>query len=99
MTGWGTWSTGNCARNWNLTIWVSGINRNQRVSGEWDAHNFWGIWDTNVSFDLGHTNRRCDRQQKKRTCRILDFKNLPDHRVKLKEQQKSDKYLDTTRYL
>ena len=29
-----------------------------------------------------------------RTCRIVDFAVLADHRVKLKESKKKDKYLD-----
>ena len=36
---------------------------------------------------------------KKRTCRILDFATLADHRVKLKESVKKDKYQDLARGL
>ena len=35
----------------------------------------------------------------KRTCRILDFAVPADHRVKLKESEKRDKYLDLARKL
>ena len=38
-------------------------------------------------------------QQRKRTCRILDFAVPVDHRVKLKECEKRDKYLDIAREL
>ena len=46
------------------------------------------------------TTRPCDSQKtKKRTCRIVDFDILADHRVKLKESEKRDKYLDLVREL
>ena len=32
-----------------------------------------------------------------RTCRIVDFAVSADHRVKLKENEKKDKYLDLAR--
>ena len=37
-----------------------------------------------------------NQQQKKRTCRIVDFADPADHRVKLKEIEKRDKYLNLT---
>ena len=40
-----------------------------------------------------------DSQQKKRTCWIVDFAILADYRVKLKESEKRDKYLDLAREL
>ena len=33
----------------------------------------------------------------KRTCKIVDFAVLADHRVKLKEGEKTNKYLDRAR--
>ena len=38
-------------------------------------------------------------QQIKITCRIVDFAVLADHRVKLKEIEKKDKYMDLAREL
>ena len=38
-------------------------------------------------------------QQKKRTCKIVDFTVLADHRKKLKESEKKDKYIDLARQL
>ena len=38
-------------------------------------------------------------QQKKRICKILDFAVPADHRIKLKECEKKDKYLDLAREL
>ena len=35
----------------------------------------------------------------KRTCKTVDFAVPPDHRVKLKESEKEDKYLDLAREL
>ena len=37
--------------------------------------------------------------KKKRTCRIVDHADLADHRLKLKEIEKKDKYLDLAREL
>ena len=39
------------------------------------------------------------QQKKKRTCRIGDFAVLVDHKVKLKEWEKRDKYLNLVREL
>ena len=36
---------------------------------------------------------------KKRTCKIVDFAVPADHRIKLKESEKKDKYLDLAREL
>ena len=37
--------------------------------------------------------------KKKRTCKIVDFAVSADHRIKLKESEKRDKYLDLAREL
>ena len=37
--------------------------------------------------------------QKKKTCKIVDFAVLAEHRIKLKECEKKDKYLDFAREL
>ena len=58
-----------------------------------------GFWDTNGSPNLGQTTRPCNNKQQKRTCRTVDFAVLVDHRVKLKESKKKDKYLDFARKL
>ena len=39
------------------------------------------------------------RKKKKRTCRKVDFAVSADHKVKLKESEKRDKYLDLAREL
>ena len=38
--------------------------------------------------------RSYNNQQKKRTCKIVDLAFPADHRVKLKENESEDKYLD-----
>ena len=65
--------------------------------GEWDAQEF---WDTNGSPNFGQTikpynnPKKKKKKKKKITCRIVDFAVPADHRVKLKESEKKDKYLD-----
>ena len=66
---------------------------------KWDAQTSLGFWETNESSNLSQITRPSDSQQNKRTCRIVDFAVLADHRVKLKESEKRDKYLDLARKL
>ena len=47
---------------------------------------------TNGSSNLGQMTS--DSQQIRRTCRIVDFDVPADHKIKLKENEKKDKYLD-----
>ena len=62
---------------------------------EWDAITSLGFWDTNGSPNRGQTTRPSDSQQKKR-----NFLNgTADHRIKLKESEKKNKYLDLAREL
>ena len=54
-----------------------------------------GLWRTNGSPNIGQkTILNNNQQQKKRTCKIVDFAIPADHRIKLKECEKKDKYLD-----
>ena len=55
------------------------------------------VWKTWKVPNLGHKIRPYDNQQKKRICKIVDF--AADHRIKLKECEKKDKYLDLAREL
>ena len=48
---------------------------------------------------LGQKTRPNNNQQKKRACKIVDFAVPADHRIKLKECEKKDKYLDLAREL
>ena len=51
-------------------------------------------------FTLNNNNNNNNNyQQKKRTCKIVDFAVPADHRIKLKECQKKDMYLDLAREL
>ena len=65
-----------------------------------------GFWHTNRSHNLGQTIRphnnlkkKKKKKKRKRTCKIVDFSVPADHRVKLKEGEKKDKYLDLAREL
>ena len=53
---------------------------------------------TNGSPNLGQTIRPYNNQQKS-TWRIVDFTVPADHRIKLKERDKKDKYIDLAREL
>ena len=55
-----------------------------------------GLWYTNESHNLGQKTRSNNnkQQKKKKICKIVDFADLADHRIKLKESEKRDKYLD-----
>ena len=48
----------------------------------------------NVSLNLDQKTIHYINQQKKRTCKIVGFIVLAAHRIKLKESEKKDKYLD-----
>ena len=60
------------------------------------------LWDFNIQTDHLISARRPDLiiiNKKKRTCKIVDFAIPADHRIKLKECEKKDKYLDLAREL
>ena len=73
-----------------------------RISpGEFDAQTPQEFWYTNRLPNLGQTTKLCNNLQKKkkkekekRTSRILIFAVPADHRLKLKENEKKDTYLD-----
>ena len=66
--------------------------------GEWNAQPLLGFWDTNRLSNLGQTTRPSNNQQKK-SCRIVDFVVPANHRVKLTESEKKEKYVDFTKEL
>ena len=61
------------------------------------------LWVFDIQTDLLISTRRPNliviNNRKKRTCKIVDFAVLADHRIKLKEKEKKDKYLDLAREL
>ena len=68
----------------------------------WHTQTPMGLWQTNGSPNLIQKTRLYGNQQqqkKKKTCRIVDFAVPADHRIKLKECEKKEKYLDLTREL
>ena len=63
-----------------------------------DTHKL--LWDFDLHTDHLISARRPDNnKQNKRTCKIVDFAVPADHRIKLKEWEKRDKYLDLAREL
>ena len=66
--------------------------------GEWHTLTPLGFWHPNGSLNLDQMTRPYyNQQKKKRTCKIVDFPVLTDHRVKLKESKKKYKFFDLTR--
>ena len=57
-----------------------------------DTHKLLWDFDKHRSPNLGQKTRPYNNQQKKRICKIVDFAVSDDHRVKLKECKKKDKY-------
>ena len=92
--------------NWGL-CWKLKFNhkylQNPASVLENETHKF--LWDFEKQTDHLISARRPDliiiskKKKKKRTCRIVDFAVPADHRVKLKESEKKDKYLDLPREL
>ena len=60
-----------------------------------------GLWHTHGSPNLGQKTKPNNNQQKKkkRTSKIVDFAVPADHRIKLKECEKKNKYIDLAREL
>ena len=60
------------------------------------------LWDFDILTDHQISARRPDLiiiNKKKRTCKIVDFAVPADNRIKLKELEEKDKYLDLAREL
>ena len=61
-----------------------------------NTHKF--LWDFDIHTDHQISARRPDQiiinKKKERNCKIVDFAAPADHRIKLKESEKKDKYLD-----
>ena len=65
-----------------------------------DTHKL--LWDFDIHTDHLISARKLDFiviNKKERTCKIVDFAVPADHRIKLKECKKKDKYLDLAREL
>ena len=56
-----------------------------------------GHWHTDGLPNLGQKTRPNNNQQKKRICKIFDFAVTDYDRIKLKESEKKDKYLNLAR--
>ena len=86
-----------CTRNFNLTIRSNGICTTQQLSWRMTQKL---LYDFDIQTDHLISARRPDLiiiNKKKRTRKIVDFAVPADHRIKLKESEKEDKYLDLAR--
>ena len=76
------------------------MNKPASVLGN-DTHKL--LWDVDIHTDHLISTRRPDliiiNNNKKRICKIVDFAVPADHRIKLKECEKKDKYIDLVREL
>ena len=67
---------------------------------KWHTQTPMGLWHTHGSPNLDQKTRPYNNHQEKmRTCKIVDFAVPADHRIKPKECEKKDKYLDLARDL
>ena len=68
---------------------------------EWHSQTPMGLWHTNGSPNIGQKTRPSNNQpqKKKKIRKIVDFVVTADHRIKLKECEKRDKYHDLAREL
>ena len=61
------------------------------------------LWDFDIYTDhlisARRPNLKIINKKKKRICKIVDYAVLADHRIKLKDCEKKDKYLDIAREL
>ena len=101
MTGSARRSTGKCARNWNLTTLTNCICTTQHQSLKM-THKL--QWDFEIQTDPLISARRPDliiinKKKKKIICKIVNFAIPADHRIKLKDFEKKDNYLDLARVL
>ena len=76
--------------------------RNPEAVLENDTHKL--LWDFDIQTDPLISARRPDliiinKKKKKKICKIVDFAVPADHRIKLKECEKRDKYLNLAREL
>ena len=71
---------------------------------KWQSQTPVGLWYTNGSPNLGpktrfYNNQPKKKKKRKKICKIVDFVVPAGHRIKLKECEKRDKYLDLAREL
>ena len=80
---------------------ANGICTTQYYPRKWHAQTPVGLWYTNGSPNLGQKTKPNNNQQKKKKENLqnFDFAVAEDHRIKLKEREKRDKYLDLAREL
>ena len=62
-----------------------------------DTHKL--LWDYDIQTDHLISARRPNKKKKQKICKVVDFAVPADHRIKLKECEKRDKYHDLAREL
>ena len=96
MTVWARGSTWKCAINLNLTSLTNSICTNL----DNDTHKL--LLNFDIHSDHLISARRSDFKilnKTRKICQIVNFAVTPDHRIKLKECEKRDNYLDFARKL
>ena len=64
-----------------------------------DTHKLLWVFDIQTDHLISARRTPNSNQQKKRTCKIVDFAVPADHRIKLKDREKKGEYLDIAREL
>ena len=101
MTGWGKvihWELCKKFRFGHMNKWYM-----HNPASVLENYTYKLLWDFDIQTDQLISARRPDfiiiNKKKNRICKIVDFAVLADHRIKLKESKKKDKYQDLAREL
>ena len=89
--------TGNCGRNWSLTIRTIGIRRRRILSWRMRRTNSSGVDIQTDHLILARQPGLIKIHKEDKTCRVVDFAVPVGHRVKVKESEKKNNYLDLAR--
>ena len=74
-------------------------NNTHKLLWDFDIHTDHRISATRPDLIIINKKKKKKKEKKRKTCKIVDFAVLADHRIKLKECEKKDKYLDLDREL
>ena len=77
---WARWSTGNCARNWNLTIRTNALSTTQNPSWRMRCKKSSGIFEMQTDYPISARrpdhiiiNNKKRERELERNCRMVDF--------------------------
>ena len=87
--------------SWRLEETCCHSNSSEKPSAKADAKNSKGVNNNNNNNNKTrpYNNQQQKKKKRKKICKIVDFAVPADHRIKLKECEKRDKYLDLAREL